>query len=195
MPAASNTFAPCVGTNNQRNREEPARDRRTLSRRSVCGSTNGLFLAGGEMKKSKVQASPLTDAERRLLAQVPPQPSTAPHVVRLLVTFDGAASRVEVARIPAEWPFQVLDAYALNLEILASGRSWGDVEQTLEAACLDSQGRTPKNREANLELAASWRAEADAIDDGTNGVTACSQRARILREHAAEFGDSQGRTP
>jgi hypothetical protein len=102
-------------------------------------------IGGDAASKINDDSPPLTDAERRRLAQVPPQPSTVPHVVRLLVTFDGAASRVVVSRLPSEWPYSTINcnAVALGGEVLASGRSWGDVEQALEAACIDSQGRTP----------------------------------------------------
>lgn len=85
---------------------------------------------------------PLTDAERRLLAQAPPQPSTVPHVVQLVVTFDGSASRVEVLRVTQGCEMLTSNWYPSG-DVIASGRSWGDVEKTFEAACLDSQGRTP----------------------------------------------------
>lgn len=100
------------------------------------GTLNQLY---DEEQRAK-GVPPITEAERRLLAQVPP-PSGPPtdhegDITRLLVTFDRKLDMVIVARI-------TLDGFRIASEdiILQNGRSYGALDKALKVVYLESLGR------------------------------------------------------
>ena len=85
-------------------------------------------------------APPLTDAERRLLAQVPPEPLTVPLLDALKAARDVIVALANQAGIvPGQHGYS-------SVQTDTERKAWqavGDIDAILAAACLDSQGRTP----------------------------------------------------